>query len=610
MKVMVIDDDLLLSETLKDIIVARGNQVKTFSNAEDAIEEYQHQFYSLILVDIGLPGIDGLECCKKLREFPKGKYSVLIVFTGLTQLESLRESLNAGADDYLKKPFDLETLKIRLEIAEKQGLDRLERMLSDEELKRARKMAESARMARNNFLANITHELRTPLNGILGYTQLLKRESSMLPKQMHAIDTIHECGEHLLTMINDVLDFSSIESQKFYIHPIVFDFSIVLKSIISIFRMKSLQKGILFYFEIDQNLPEKVIGDEKRLRQILLNLLSNAMKYTIKGHVLFRVKKDNSHVLFEIEDTGIGISEDNIEKIFQPFQQIKDERIQHEGAGLGLSITRTIIRKMGSEISVKTRLGQGTTFKFKLELPEALNDDMVKEKDSNLQITGYHGPVKKILIAEDIDKSRSFIREILEPIGFAIKEAVNGKEAIRIAYSFIPDLILMDLVMPAIGGIEATQKIRSIPTLKHTIIIAVSANISHETQQECFQAGCDDYITKPVQVSELIEVIQEHLEISWIQNPSPVGTDNNLETKPPSPSYPIIFPPYEEIESMNKLVLSGKTTRLKNLIQKIEDHYPQCEGFVKKVRQLLEDFRLEEIQVLINQRKEKNANVF
>ena len=494
-----------------------------------------------------------------------------------------------------------------MEIAEKLGLDRMERMLADEELKRAKRKAESATLARNNFLANVTHELRTPLNGILGYTQLLKRDGSMLPKQLHAIETIHECGEHLLTMINDVLDFSSIESQKFYINPQIFNFSILLKSIISIFRMKTLQKGFPFHCEIDDNLPVKVIGDEKRLRQILLNLLSNAVKYTINGHVIFRVKNKNNAILFEVEDTGIGISEDDIEKIFLPFHQVQDDRIQNEGAGLGLSITRTIIRMMGSDIIVQTRLGEGTIFKFQLELPEANEDNLLQEEEKEHKITGYHGPVKKVLVAEDIDKSRTFIREILEPMGFAVKEAINGKEAIRKAYSFIPDLILMDLVMPVMEGIEATKKIRSIPTLKHTKIIAVSANISHDIQQECFKAGCDDYITKPVQISELIELIQEHLDLSWIsQAHTSVDDKHLLKTDVEQP--PVIYPPYDEIEKMNKLVLSGKTTRLKAQIKKIDEHYPQCETFVKKVRQLLYEFRLEEIQLLIDQRKEKNTH--
>ncbi|MBF0451343.1 MAG: response regulator [Candidatus Magnetomorum sp.] len=608
MKVMIIDDDLLLSDTLKDIIATRGNQVKTFSSAELAIEEYQKVFYSLVLIDIGLPGMDGLECCRRIRDFPKGKYSVLIIFTGLTHIESLRESLEAGADDYLKKPFDLDLLKIRLEIAEKQGLDRLERMLADEELKRARLMAESASLAKNTFLASVSHELRTPLNGILGYTQILKRDGNMLPKQLHAIETIHECGEHLLTMINDVLDFSSIESQKFFIFPKVFNFSLLLKSMISIFRMKSQQKELPFYAELDENLPEKVVGDEKRLRQILLNLLSNAMKYTINGHVIFRVKNINGNIHFEIEDTGIGISEENLEKIFLPFHQVPDERIQREGTGLGLSISRTIIRMMGSDISVKTRPTHGTLFKFTLELPEADDDEMIHEKICDTTITGYQGPVKKILIAEDIDQNRSFIRDIIEHIGFAVKEAINGMEAVRKAYSFIPDLILMDLLMPVMGGIEATRKIRSIPTLKHTKIIAVSANISHKTQQKCFRAGCDDYITKPVQVNELLELIQENLNISWINDTADSDHFEKYSAIEHTESKPIIFPPPEEIKTINTLVLCGKTTRLKKHIRKIEENFPQCDAFTDKVRRLLDDFRLEDIQHFIHQTKENNTN--
>jgi signal transduction histidine kinase len=598
MKVMVIDDDILLSDTLKDIIVARGNQVKTFTCAEAAIEEYQESFYSMILIDIGLPGMDGLECCRQIRALPKGKYSVLLVSTGMTQPDSLRESLEAGADDYIKKPYNLELLKIRLEIAEKHGLDRLERMLADKELQRARKMAESASMAKNNFLASVSHELRTPLNGILGYTQILKRDTNILPEQSRAVHTIHECGEHLLTMINDVLDFSSIESQKFIIFPKTFDFIILLKSIVSIFRMKSLQKGLHFNYQPDNNLPQFVNADEKRLRQILFNLLSNAVKHTLEGYISFRVRKQIDMISFEIEDSGIGIPEDKIEEIFLPFHQLHDGRIQREGAGLGLSITRTIIRMMGSDIYVKSKQGKGTTFYFQLELPETKTDSKMQDQTSQPYICGYQGPVKKILVAEDIDQNRYFIRDILEPIGFAIKEAVNGMEAIRKAYSFVPDLILMDLVMPVMQGIDATRKIRSIPTLKDTKIIAVSANISHNSQRDCFKAGCDDYITKPVQIDELLDLIKEHLQLSWTNEfPSNLKTVNNKQDSPP-----IVFPPNDAIATMNKLILSGRTTRLKKLLAQIEADYPECLSFTTKAYRLLEKFRFEEIQQLISKK--------
>jgi len=602
MKVMVIDDDILLSDTMKDIIAGRGHQVMSFSNAEAAIEEYQKTFYPLILIDIVLPGMDGLECCRQIRMNPKGKYSVLLVTTGMTHPDSLKKSLDAGADDYIKKPFNLDLLKIRLEIAEKHGLDRVERMLADQELQRVKKMAESASMAKNNFLASVSHELRTPLNGILGYTQILKRDTKMMPKQSQAVKTIHECGEHLLTMINDVLDFSSIESQKFLIFPKKFDFYLLLNNIVSIFRMKSHNKGLHFQYDPDNNIPRYVNADEKRLRQILFNILSNALKYTLEGQISFNIRKQNEKIAFEIKDTGIGIPEDKIEEIFLPFHQLHDGRIQREGAGLGLSITRTIIRMMGSDIHVKSRHGEGTTFYFQLELPEAKADSDMSDRASQPYISGYHGPVKKILIAEDIDQNRFFIRDILQPIGFAVKEAVNGMDAVRKAYSFVPDLILMDLVMPVMQGVEATRKIRSIPTLKNTKIIAVSANISHDMQQECFKAGCDDYITKPVQVDDLLDLIQEHLHLSWTseepRNNEPAYKDNEEQTR-------VVLPPDDTIQTMNKLILSGKTTRLKKLLAQIDDDYPECVSFTCKAYRLLEQFRLEDIQKMINKKYEQ-----
>jgi signal transduction histidine kinase/DNA-binding NarL/FixJ family response regulator len=399
--------------------------------------------------------------------------------------------------------------------------DITERWQADVATQRAKDMAEAANRAKSEFLANMSHELRTPLNGILGYTQILKKSTNLTEQQSNGLAIIHHSGEHLLTLINDVLDLSKIEARKMELHPHDFHFSAFLENLVQMFKVRTRQ-DIAFVYEPVPPLPAFVWADEKRLRQVLLNLLSNAIKFTEQGRVTFRVSpvEDDlqlglAKLRFEVEDTGVGISSDQLDTIFLPFQQAGDNRRQIEGTGLGLTITRQLVQLMGSDIQVKSQPGQGSTFWFDVVLPEMTNQSGMPILPLPT-IVGYQGDRRKVLVVDNQSENRAVLLGLLQPLGFETMEAVNGQDGLNKAYEFRPDAILMDLVMPIMDGFEAIRQLRSSPALKDVAIIAVSASTLDFDQETSRRAGCNGFLPKPVREEDLLEHLQTNLNLTWI----------------------------------------------------------------------------------------------
>jgi PAS domain S-box-containing protein len=380
--------------------------------------------------------------------------------------------------------------------------------------------AESANYAKSIFLANMSHELRTPLNGILGYTQIMKLDNDINDSHLEILTMIEQSGNHLLTLINDILDISRIEAGRLNLRENEIEFESFLLGIAGIIIMRVKEKGLEFNFEPVFELPHKIISDETRLRQILLNLLGNAVKFTNKGSVTFLISVQNKVIkdgftivklLFEITDTGIGIQSDQLDKLFQPFVQVGAENVKDSGAGLGLAISQAIVKSMGGEIKVKSRINEGSTFSFELEFKEIFSDE---RKIINKKITGYIGNKYKILVADDKDYNRKVLVNLLIPLGFNLIEAVDGKNAVEMADNELPDLIFMDLRMPVLSGIEASKIIKM--THKDKIkIIAVSANVFENDKTDCLEVGCDDFLPKPIIFNNLIEILEKNLGIKW-----------------------------------------------------------------------------------------------
>lgn len=467
------------------------------------------------------------------------------------------------------------------------------------ELEEARDQAMAANKAKSAFLANMSHELRTPLNGILGYTQILNLDKTLTEKQREGVHIIQRSGEYLLTLINDILDLSKIEAGRTELYLTDFNFGDFLQSITELFQMRAQQKGISFVLEPLSHLPRGIRADEKRLRQILINLLGNAVKFTDCGGVTFKIGYHNSQMRFQIEDTGIGIAECELERIFLPFQQVGDWLHKSEGSGLGLSITKTLVEMMEGELLAESTPGQGSVFSVILNLPEA--SALIKSgKEDEPVIIGFEGRARTILVIDDKWENRSVMVNLLKPLGFNLIEASNGQEGLTKAREFSPDLIVTDLVMPVLDGFEAVRQMRRLPALKNTPIIAASASVFDCHQQESIDAGCSTFIMKPFRAKEMLELLRKYLGLQWIYETSTEAeADTQEKTALNDIEDAFIGPSAEQATVLYDLGMMGDIRGILEYVETFEKTNKQLTPFTCKIRQLAKNFQEEEICELV-----------
>ncbi|CAD5965866.1 Hybrid signal transduction histidine kinase K [Planktothrix tepida] len=469
----------------------------------------------------------------------------------------------------------------------------------------AKEKADAANQAKSEFLANMSHELRTPLNGILGYAQILGQLEPLTEKGRKGVDIIQQCGYHLLTLINDVLDLSKIEARKLELYPTDFHFPAFLEGVVEICNIKAQQKGIQFNYRPQENLPIGICADEKRLRQVLINLLGNAIKFTDKGSVTFSIQatpiptNSRYRLHFQIKDTGVGMTSEQLERIFLPFEQVGETKKNTEGTGLGLAISQKIVALMGSQLQVQSQLETGSIFWFDVEISEAKEWANTSRNIRKGIVTGYQGEPKKILIVDDNWANRSVIVNLLEPIGFEVIEANNGQEGLEKAIVISPDFIITDLIMPVLDGFAFIDQLRQLPKLKDIVIIASSASVFDSDQHRSLDAGANAFLPKPVSADLLLELLQVHLKLEWIylSSESPI-LDQNL----PSHSQPETQKiPSEILSNLYELAQEGDVDGILEEAHLIQTHDPIYFAFTQQVIQLAENFQLKKLRELLSQ---------
>jgi signal transduction histidine kinase/CheY-like chemotaxis protein len=398
----------------------------------------------------------------------------------------------------------------------------------EKDLRQAKAVAEAANQAKSIFLANMSHELRTPMNAVLGFSKIMQNDPEITESQRQNLNIINRSGSHLLSLINDILDMAKIEAGRIVIEPEPFDLGETLRDIVDMMRERAESKHLRLFHEEHSGFPRFVETDPYKLRQILINLIGNAIKYTESGgiSVRFNIKEHNdatkAWLICEIQDSGVGIDVEDQAKIFEPFVQAGKNSSQ-KGTGLGLPITRQYINLMGGTISVSSQLNKGSLFRFELPVGKVSETEiMAIRPPQQRQVIGLapNQMLYRLLIVDDNLEGRLLLKKILQPLGFQLREACNGQEAIDVFEQWHPHLIWMDIRMPVMGGLEATKQIKAQPAGKDTFVIALTASVFEDQREELFKAGVDAFISKPYRIEEIFTCLEQYLKVEFIYQQS------------------------------------------------------------------------------------------
>ncbi|MBF2020744.1 MAG: response regulator [Hydrococcus sp. C42_A2020_068] len=478
-----------------------------------------------------------------------------------------------------------------------------DRKQAEAALKEAKLIAESANRTKSQFLANMSHELRTPLNVVLGFTQLMARDRLLSTQQQDYLGTITRSGEHLLELINDVLEMSKIEAGQTRLNETNFDLYYLIDTLEEMWRPKAISGGIQLIVERQPDIPQYVQTDESKLRQVLMNLLSNAIKFTQKGSVTLRVSlveqatsdKGQVTIQFEVEDTGSGIAPEELTTLFNAFVQTETGRRSQQGTGLGLAISREFVQLMGGDITLETQVGKGTKFQFNIPIASA---DAIERspKQRHRRVIGLapDQPRYRLLLVEDRWENRQLLLKMLEPLGFEVKEASNGQEAIAQWEAFEPHLIWMDLRMPVMDGHEATKQIKSHLKGQATVIIALTASVFEEERVVALSAGCDDFVRKPFREEEIFEKMAHYLGVRYIYEPL-VPVSKAEATQSQIDRELLDAMPVEWREQLHQAATQVDAEEIVRLIQQIP---PEYDSLILALADLVDGYRFDRIVAL------------
>ncbi|MEY4210803.1 MAG: hypothetical protein RLZ92_1184 [Pseudomonadota bacterium] len=506
-------------------------------------------------------------------------YASLLVFIGLCTWWLI---LNAESRRVALEETSKQTQLLLQEIEEHKK--------TDLKLQQAIHMADTANQAKSRFLSNMSHEIRSPLNSIVGYAHILHQDPTIPEHRRQAVETIKRSGEHLSSLIEDILDIARIEARKFELKYQAINFSNFIEHLVNTYKEQAEDKGLSFNCHIVSTLPQRVRGDEKRVGQILINLLSNAIKFTSQGEITLRISYSGGVATFYVIDTGRGIDEKQLQQVFQPFTRLNTATGNAvAGSGLGLTISKILTEVMGGELTVTSQLGHGSTFAVRLLLPSlAINT----EQSSELPVIGYQGVRRKILVVDDQREHRQLLIAILEPLGFQISEASSGESCLLKVQHEKPDLILLDISMTGISGIETTAALRQ---QKLTMpILILSANAYSSDRVAALNAGCNEFLAKPLKVPELLDMLKQYLALTWLYQPPIEPEIKSVVVNA------MAIPPAELVQACIDYVRIGDLLALKQTADKLAASDPQYAVFFAKLKSLANEFKVGEIRKLLN----------
>jgi signal transduction histidine kinase len=517
-EILLVDDNPIRLKLLMEMLGSRGYKVRPASSGRAALEAVGLRVPELILLDVKMPEMDGFEVCRRLKAEANTQDIPVIFISALNAPADQVRGFEAGGVDFITLPFSEQIVLARVETQLALARSRYSLEVSKQE-------AEAANRAKSTFLASMSHELRTPLNAILGFSEMLARDPEITDRQQEKINIINRSGEHLLAMINDVLDLSKIEAGRTELEPEVFNLLKLLEDIARMFELRAEGVDLRFNVEIAPNLAQTINADAGKLRQILINLLGNAVKFTHKGGLSLRartvpVADDASLVALqlEVEDSGPGIAEGQQQSIFEPFRQVGHTPTHSKGTGLGLAISKSFAELMGGSISVQSVLGKGSL--FCLELPVSLAEpaDEVGMETVPLTVLGLKPdqPAWRILLVEDNIDNRLLLSGLLQAVGFDVREAEDGAQAIKQFQQWQPHFIWMDMLMPVMDGFEASRRIRALPGGDQVKIVALTASVFKEQRQSILQAGCDEVVHKPYQSHQIFSAMARQLKLEYL----------------------------------------------------------------------------------------------